>query len=74
MSQLETWHVTPREDGWQVKKENADRASSRHESKNDAVRAAKSIAKNKPRGQVKVHKTDGTIHQEFTFDGTDGAS
>jgi len=68
MSERHTWHVTPHEaDGWQVKKANSEKATSRHENKADAIEAAKRHAKSKQLGQVKVHKTDGTIHEEFTY-------
>lgn len=68
MAKRETWHVLPNDnDGWSVKKEKAQRASSRHEKKTEAVEAAKKIAKNQELGQVIVHKQDGTIQQEFTY-------
>lgn len=68
MSKRQTWHVTPHEEeGWQVKKEEAQRASSLHETKTDAVSKAKQLAKKRTLGQVLVHKTDGTIQNEFTY-------
>lgn len=70
MPQRETWHVTPAkgdDGGWQVKHAGKDRATSRHENKDEAIQAAKQIAKDRKLGQVVVHKMDGTIQDEFTY-------
>lgn len=68
MPERQTWHVTPaKSEGWQVKHAGKDRATSRHGTKDDAVQAAKTIAKKRELGQVIVHKRDGTIQQEFTY-------
>ncbi len=70
MPERQTWHVTPADGSdanWQVKHAGKERATSRHEKKDEAVQAAKKIAKNRNLGQVIVHKMDGTIQQEFTY-------
>lgn len=68
MPERETWHVTTHdEEKWQVKKANNEKATETHATKDDAIQAAKSLAKNQKLGQVKVHKRDGTIHEEFTY-------
>lgn len=68
MAERKTWHVTTHEDeGWQVKKAGGDQATSRHETKDDAIQAAKQLAKKKDLGQIKIHKTDGTIQEERTY-------
>lgn len=68
MPETYTWHVTPHEEeGWQVKRETADQATSRHDTKKQALEAAKDLARNKPTAHVAVHKRDGTIQQQFTY-------
>jgi antitoxin HicB len=54
-------HVTPRESGkWAVKKSGAQRASSVHENKTDAVRSARQAAR-KDQSELVVHNRDGRI-------------
>ncbi|NDY41590.1 DUF2188 domain-containing protein [Dissulfurirhabdus thermomarina] len=61
-------HVTPRTDGgWNVKEENASRASSSHDTKAEAIARAKESAKKQALGQVIIHKQDGTIQTEHTY-------
>ena len=63
-----TYHVTPNSDeGWDVKKEKADRASSNHDTKAEAIERAKELAKKQTLGQVVIHKKDGTIQIEYTY-------
>lgn len=62
------YHVSPRpEGGWQVKAENASRASNVQKTKVEAVEQAKELAKGAPEGQVIIHKKDGTIQTEHTY-------
>jgi len=57
--------VTPRTDGgWNVKEENASRASSSHDTKAEAIARAKKLAKKQVLGQVIIHKRYGTIQTE----------
>jgi hypothetical protein len=53
-------HVVPHQDGWAVKREGGDRASSVHETKQDALDQGRGQAR---RDQVElvIHKKDGTI-------------
>lgn len=68
MAKRKTYHVTPNTDGgWKVKEEKASRASSKHETKAEAVERAKELAKNQELGQVVIHKRDGTIQTEHTY-------
>ena len=63
-----TYHVTPNDDGgWKVKAEKADRASSAHGTKAEAVERAKELAKDQRPGQVVIHRRDGTIETEHTY-------
>ncbi len=60
--------MTPGTDGgWKVKEENASKALSKHDTKDDAVNRAKEVAKNQDLGQVVIHKQDGTIQTEHTY-------
>ena len=62
------YHVTPDGNGgWNVKRENSSRSSGNFENKNDAVQKAKEFAKNKPLGQIIIHKKDGKIQTEHTY-------
>lgn len=68
MSNRKTYHVTPKPGGGlNVKQEKAERASSSHATKADAVERAKELAKNQTLGQVVIHKQDGTIQTEHTY-------
>lgn len=55
------YHVTPHQDGWQVKKEGADRASAVRATKEEVIGAARELALNNKPSQIKIHKRDGTI-------------
>jgi hypothetical protein len=62
------YHVTPAPDGrWKVLKKGSTRASSTHDSKLDAVRRSKTLARALPLAQVVVHLANGKIQQEFTY-------
>lgn len=57
-------HVTPREGGdWAVKKSGAQRASSVHERKSDAVKVARAAAR-KEQSELVVHNKDGRIAEK----------
>lgn len=54
-------HVTPREGGnWAVKKSGAQRTSSVHETKADAIKVAREAAR-KEQSELVVHNNDGRI-------------
>ncbi len=68
MANRKTYHVTAkRGGGWNVKGENASRASSTHDTKADAVDGARKLAKSQPLGQIVIHKQDGKIQTEHTY-------
>lgn len=68
MPNRKVYHVTPSPDsGWKVKAENANRASSNHQTKDKAIERAKELAKSLDMGQVIIHKKDGTIQTEYTY-------
>jgi len=67
VSERQVYHVTPHEKGWQVKKEGAEKATSIHETKKEAVENAVALAKKADLGQVKIHKRTGEIQEERTY-------
>lgn len=63
------YHVTPNgDDGWKVEKEGASRATSIHETKDEALAAARELAKAKLPGAVVVHRKDGTVQTRYAYD------
>jgi hypothetical protein len=60
-------HVVPNDEGWGVKRQGAGRASSNHETKQEAVDEARRIAKQEQPSQVKIHRGDGEIQTEHTY-------
>jgi len=69
MSKRVVYHVVPDKDEgvWKVRREGADRASSTHNVKDEALDKARELAQNNPLSQVKIHKRDGTIQEERTY-------
>jgi uncharacterized protein YdaT len=72
MSNRKEHHVVPHKDGWAVKRENSERASSVQKTKGDAVRIGREISKNQGTEFI-IHKKDGTI-QESDSHGNDPRS
>ncbi len=67
MPRKKDYHVTPHpEGGWQVKKEKADRASSLHNTQNDAIDSAKNLAK-RNKTEVVIHRKDGRIRDSDSY-------
>ena len=63
-----TYTVTPREGGgWSVQAEGASRATSVHDSKDEAVSRAKKLAGDRRPSQLLVYKQDGTVQSEQTY-------
>lgn len=67
MSKRNVYHVTYVSDQWRVRKVGATFYSSSHEKKDDAVEAAKKVAKANMPSQIVVHKMDGTFEYENTY-------
>lgn len=59
-------HVTPHEDGWQVKREGAERASSVHRTQEEARNAAVGTAK-RDGVEVVTHGRDGRIRDSDSY-------
>ena len=63
-----TYTVTPRDGGgWSVQAEGASRATSVHDSKDEAVSRAKKLAGDRRPSQLLVYKKDGTVQSEQTY-------
>lgn len=59
-------HVVPHEKGWAVKKEGNDRATQVTETKKEAEKAAREIAK-KDESEVVIHGKDGKIQDKDSY-------
>lgn len=62
-----TYHVTTHKDGWKVALEGTKAPVSAHDTKAEALDAAREIAKTVEPSQVVVHKQDGTIQTQFGY-------
>lgn len=60
------YHVTPKDDGWQVKRAGADRASSLHPTQADAIDHGRELAQ-KSKGELRIHRPDGTIRDSDSY-------
>ena len=67
MAKKKDVHVTPAKgDGWDVKRSGADRASSSHDTKAEAVNAGRELAR-RDQTSLRIHKTDGKIQEERSY-------
>lgn len=58
----EIWHVARGKDKqWKVLQEGEPTAESRHESRDDAVRAAKALVGDGSEARIKLHNPDGSL-------------
>jgi uncharacterized protein YjbJ (UPF0337 family) len=65
---MTTYTVTSRDNGsWEVRTEGASRATSVHDSKEEAVSRAKKLAGDRRPSQLLVYKKDGTVQTEQTY-------
>lgn len=68
MDEAGTLHVAKRKHGgWKVHREGAAVAASAHDSKDQAIRAAKALAEERPGSLIKVHREDNTIEAVIPF-------
>ncbi|MFK3815276.1 DUF2188 domain-containing protein [Pseudomonas sp. NPDC089407] len=63
---MDNYHLNPTSDGWELKKEGADRASRRAATKQELVSTLRDFFDGKT-ASVKIHKADGTIEEERTY-------
>jgi uncharacterized protein YdaT len=66
MSNRNRHHVVPHENGWAVRREGAERASTVTRTKEQAIDHARDIAQ-RERGEVIIHRENGTIQEERTY-------
>jgi uncharacterized protein YdaT len=67
MTKDKDYHVVPNSDGgWDVKRENSDRASNHFENKQPAMERARDLA-TKSGGERVEHKRDGTISNPNSY-------
>ena len=59
-------HVVPHDNGWAVKPEGGERASSIHENQEEAVERATELARSQA-SEVLVHGKDGTIRSRNSY-------
>ncbi len=68
MGERKTYVVATHADGgWKVQAEGASRATSVHETKDEAVANAKELARSHRPSQLLVYKNDGTVQTEQTY-------
>lgn len=65
---ITTYHVQSHEKGWAVQREGAERATSVHETKKEAVSAARDEAKGHLPSRLIVHKQDGSVQETVEYD------
>lgn len=63
---MDTYHLTPTADGWELKKTGAERATKRSATKAALVAQLGELFASKTTS-VKIHKADGTLEEERTY-------
>ena len=61
------YHVSTFEDGWKVQLEGADEPMATAATKDEALEAARGLAKDREPSQIVVHKMDGTIQHSYSY-------
>lgn len=60
------YHVVPHQDGWAVRREGSDRASSVHDTKQEALQNGRGLAQG-ARVELVIHGQDGQIQNSNSF-------
>ena len=60
------YHVVPHPDGWAVRRENSERASSVHDTQADAINAGRGLAQ-QSHGELRIHGRDGQIRDSDSY-------
>ena len=63
---MENYHITKSDNGWELKKEGATRASKSAETKAEITQLSVDFLEGKT-ASLKIHKEDGTIQEERTY-------
>lgn len=66
MTKKRDYHVVPHPEGWAVKKENAERASSVHDTKAEAMEEGKRLAKQE-KVELVQHGKDGKVQDSDSY-------
>jgi uncharacterized protein YdaT len=66
MSKSKRLHVTPHPDGWAVQREKGERASAIADTKAEAEKIARDLAKQE-KGEVVIHGKDGKIQDSDSY-------
>lgn len=61
-------HVRPDDESWKVETEGAKQARSRHETKREAVKAARSAAVSAAPSRLIIHRRDGSVQKEHAYE------
>jgi len=61
------YHIVPHDDGWAVREEGADRATSVHTTKKEALSAGRDEAKSHVPSQLIVHKQDRSVQESYSY-------
>ncbi|MDI9776687.1 DUF2188 domain-containing protein [Pseudomonas guariconensis] len=67
---MDTYHINPTGEGWELKKAGAERASKRSATKQELVASLSKFFEGKT-ASVRIHKADGTIEEERTYPRSD---
>lgn len=67
MSKRVKYFVSKTDEGWNVKKAGANRASGNFDTKAEAIERGRSLAKAQELGQLVIKKGDGKIQTEYTY-------
>lgn len=62
------YRVVTHEDGWKVEAEGSDEPASVHSTKGEAVDAGRDLAQSKAPSQLVIHKKDGKLQTEYTYE------
>ncbi|MEF8816297.1 MAG: phasin family protein [Salinibacter sp.] len=65
------FHVAPNDDGWTITVEGEDAPVGSHDTKKEAVSAARAAAKEQAPSQLVVHKQDRSVQESFSYDADD---
>ncbi len=60
------YSVSPHDDGWQVKRDGASRASDVFDRKSDALERGRELAKDS-KGELRIHGQDGRIQDSDSY-------
>lgn len=67
---IKTYHLLYDEEmeSWKIEYKGADQPFSLHQTKDEALEAGRELARNQQPSQLVVHKMDGSIQNEYTYD------